>query len=61
MGSKFDRVNINENIRARLVRLISVDGKQLGILPVQQALRVAREEGFDLVEVAPDSDPPVCR
>ncbi|RLB19210.1 MAG: translation initiation factor IF-3 [Deltaproteobacteria bacterium] len=54
-------MNINENIRARLVRLISVDGKQLGILPVQQALRVAREEGFDLVEVAPDSDPPVCR
>jgi translation initiation factor IF-3 len=54
-------VNVNEDIRARLVRLISVDGKQLGILPVQQALRVAREEGFDLVEVAPDSDPPVCR
>jgi translation initiation factor IF-3 len=54
-------VNVNDNIRARLVRLISVDGKQLGILPVNQALRVAQEEGFDLVEVAPDSDPPVCR
>ncbi|MEJ2024788.1 MAG: translation initiation factor IF-3 [Deltaproteobacteria bacterium] len=54
-------MNVNDNIRARLVRLISVDGKQLGILPVNQALRVAQEEGFDLVEVAPDSDPPVCR
>jgi translation initiation factor IF-3 len=61
IASKTNRVNVNEGIRARLVRLISVDGKQLGILPVQQALRVAKEEGFDLVEVAPDSDPPVCR
>ncbi|MFZ0448264.1 MAG: translation initiation factor IF-3 [Desulfatiglandaceae bacterium] len=61
IGNKTNRVNVNETIRARLVRLISVDGKQLGILPLQQALRVAKEEGFDLVEVAPDSDPPVCR
>jgi len=61
IGNKTNRVNVNERIRARLVRLISVDGKQLGILPLQQALRVAKEEGFDLVEVAPDSDPPVCR
>ncbi len=44
-----------------MVRLISVDGKQLGILPVQEALRVARDQGLDLVEVSPKSDPPVCR
>ena len=41
--------------------MISVDGQQLGILPIQEALRVAKEEGLDLVEVSPKSDPPVCR
>ena len=43
------------------MRLISVEGQQLGILPLQDALRVARDEGLDLVEVSPKSDPPVCR
>ena len=52
---------MNERIHAKTVRLISVDGKQLGILPVRDALNAAREEGLDLVEVAPNSDPPVCR
>ncbi|MEE4353661.1 MAG: translation initiation factor IF-3 [Desulfatiglans sp.] len=52
---------MNERIRARMVRLISVSGKQLGILPIREALRVSKEEGYDLVEVAPNSDPPVCR
>jgi translation initiation factor IF-3 len=41
--------------------LISSDGKQLGIMPVEEALRVAGEEGLDLVEVASTADPPVCR
>ena len=45
----------------RTVRLISSDGKQLGIVSVPEALRIAGEEGFDLVEVAPNADPPVCR
>ncbi len=44
-----------------MVRLISAEGKQLGIVPVNEALEVARDEGLDLVEVAPNSDPPVCR
>ena len=44
-----------------MVRLISSDGQQLGILPLREALEVAKEEGLDLVEVAPNSDPPVCR
>ncbi len=44
-----------------MVRLISFDGKQLGIVSIQDALRIAGEEGLDLVEVAPNSDPPVCR
>ncbi len=38
-----------------------MEGQQLGILPLQEALRVAKEEGLDLVEVSPKSDPPVCR
>ena len=44
-----------------MVRLISEDGTQMGIVPLQEALRVARDEGLDLVEVSPKSDPPVCR
>jgi translation initiation factor IF-3 len=43
------------------VRLISGSGEQLGIVPLAKALETARNEGMDLVEVAPNSDPPVCR
>jgi translation initiation factor IF-3 len=43
------------------VRLISSEGKQLGIMPVAEALNAAFEEGLDLVEVAANADPPVCR
>ncbi|MFH1539087.1 MAG: translation initiation factor IF-3 [bacterium] len=55
------RTRINEHIRARMVRTIGPDGEQLGILPTKEALRVAEEAGFDLVEVASNVDPPVCR
>ena len=55
------RVNINQMIRAREVRLIGAEGNQLGILPIQEALSHAQSHGLDLVEVAPDADPPVCR
>ena len=58
---KSDDVRINEKIRSRKVRLISAEGEQLGILPIEEALKEAKEEGLDLVEVAPNSDPPVCR
>ena len=44
-----------------MVRLISLDGQQLGIMPTQQALELATKEGYDLVEVSPNSDPPVCK
>jgi translation initiation factor IF-3 len=54
-------VNVNERIHAKAVRLISLDGQQLGIMPTQQALEMATREGFDLVEVSPNSDPPVCK
>lgn len=43
------------------VRVISATGEQLGVLPTREALRVAREQGLDLVEVAPNENPPVCR
>lgn len=43
------------------MRLISAEGKQLGICSIQDALSTAKEDGLDLVEVAPNSDPPVCR
>lgn len=48
-------------IRASQVRLISSNGDQLGIMPVRDAFDVAAREGLDLVEVAPNADPPVCR
>ncbi len=52
---------INEGIRVREVRLIGADGQHVGIVPVQEAIRVAREKGLDLVEVSPTAEPPVCR
>jgi translation initiation factor IF-3 len=58
---KSDEVRINEKIRSRQVRLISSKGDQLGILSLEDALNEAQNVGLDLVEVAPNSDPPVCR
>jgi translation initiation factor IF-3 len=54
-------VRVNEKIFARTVRLIGPNGEQLGIFPRDLALRKADEFGLDLVEVAPQADPPVCR
>ncbi len=54
-------VNVNEEIRAPQVRVIGETGAQIGILPIREALAMAREQGLDLVEVAPQLDPPVCR
>ena len=52
---------MNDRIRAREVRLIGPEGDQLGIKPVPEALRMARGLDLDLVEVAPNANPPVCR
>jgi len=54
-------VRVNGKIRAREVRVIGSDGKQLGILPLGDALNLARAAGVDLVEIAPNATPPVCR
>ncbi|MBC7223665.1 MAG: translation initiation factor IF-3 [Anaerolineae bacterium] len=55
------RQRTNEEILAPEVRVIGQDGKQLGVLSRQEALRLAEEQGVDLVEVDPNADPPVCR
>ena len=52
---------VNEQIRAPRIRVIGDDGEQLGLMSVDQALQLARQNGVDLVEVAPNADPPVCR
>jgi len=52
---------INEEIRVREVRVVGPDGEQIGILPIKDALKLAEEKNFDLVNVAPQAKPPVCR
>lgn len=55
-------MRINEEIRAAEVRLVSNDNdEQLGILPVKEAMRIAHERELDLVEIAPNGKPPVCK
>ena len=53
--------NLNHYIRAKEVRVIGSDGKQIGVLPIAQALQKAKEKGLDLVEVVPQAKPPVCK
>jgi translation initiation factor IF-3 len=60
-GRVRDRTRINEAVRAEKVRLIGPDGEQIGIKTIQEALDFANERNLDLVEIAPDADPPVCR
>jgi len=55
------RTRVNERIRVREVRVVDDAGVQLGIMPPQQALALAREKGLDLVEVSATATPPVCR
>ena len=52
---------INAEIKVPRVRLVDADATQVGIVPLAQALRRAREQDLDLVEVAAQADPPVCR
>jgi translation initiation factor IF-3 len=58
---KEQKSRINWRIRVPQVRLIDEQGEQVGVIPTQQALQLAEERGLDLVEVAPNADPPVCR
>ena len=56
-----DGPRINEEIRVREVQLILADGDNKGAVPIDQALALAAEAGLDLVEIAPNSVPPVCK
>lgn len=56
-----DRTRVNQHIRVPEVRLVGADGEQIGIVNTREALRMAEEQGYDLVEVAPNAVPPVCR
>ncbi len=60
-SGKAKGVRVNEAIRGDRFRVIADDGTQLGILSAEEALAAAEARGLDLVEVAPDADPPVCR
>lgn len=54
-------LQINEEIREKEVRLIDAEGEQLGIVPIKRALEIADERKLDLVNVAPNAKPPVCK
>ena len=51
----------NERIRAPEVQVISNDGKNLGTLPTQEGINIARQKGLDLIEISPNANPPVCK
>lgn len=52
---------INEQIRDKEVRLIGENGEQLGVMPAKEAMKLADEAGLDLVKIAPNAQPPVCK
>ena len=51
----------NERIRAQQVQVISSEGKNLGTISTQEAIRMAKQEGLDLIEISPNANPPVCK
>jgi translation initiation factor IF-3 len=59
--AKKAKARVNEDITADQVRLISEKGEQLGIIPLEEALENAQQAGLDLIEISPDTDPPVCK
>ena len=61
MNPTHTKIRINEGIRVPQIRLIGMKGEQLGIVDAREGVRLAREQGLDLVEVAPLAKPPVCR
>jgi len=61
LPSQDNRTRVNDMIRIHEVRLVGVDGQQIGVVSTMEAKRMAQEQGLDLVEVAPMARPPVCR
>ena len=60
-GKAISELFINEQIRDKEVRVIGEDGEQLGIMSIAEARKLAEEAGVDLVKIAPNAKPPVCR
>lgn len=60
-GQKADKTRINDDIDASEVRLIGLEGEQLGVVSLSEAMDAAAEAGVDLVEISPNAEPPVCR
>lgn len=60
-GGKSKKNRINDQIDAKEVRLVGADGEQVGVVSLQQALDAAQAASLDLVEIAPDATPPVCK
>lgn len=60
-NGKTPQIRVNDRIRAPRVRVVTAKGDQLGVMATRDALARAKEIGLDLVEVAPNADPPVCR
>lgn len=56
-----DEIMINENIKAKQVRLIDADNENRGIVSIKEALAIAEEYGLDLIEISPQANPPVCK
>ena len=56
-----DEILINENIKAKQVRLIDADNENRGIVSIKEALAIAEEYGLDLIEISPQANPPVCK
>lgn len=54
-------MRVNKDIRALTVRVVSEDGKQLGVMSIKEALNLAKERNLDLIEIAPKAQPPVCK
>jgi translation initiation factor IF-3 len=60
-GSNRDHTRVNNRITAPQVRLIDSDGTQLGVRSISESLATARQRGLDLIEIAPQANPPVCK
>ena len=61
LAAKEKELRINEAIRVKEIRLLDEEGEQKGVVSVSEALEMAKEAGLDLVEVAPQANPPVCK
>tara|TARA_A100001011_G_scaffold240289_1_gene248287 strand:+ start:373 stop:918 length:546 start_codon:yes stop_codon:yes gene_type:complete len=58
---KYHGPRINDRIRSLDVQVINSDGENLGVLPIKKAIETAKQEGFDLIEISPNANPPVCK